>query len=176
MKLKTDKRPEEGGSVKEKSYLALGLLLATGLTLSACSMGSDDNRANVDHGKDIKTAANMLKEPTAVKYPGWMLSPPANTVPACAKVYDGDIQQARTVAVAKAQAELAYSRSTKLNSTRVVNEQVSGSIEDPTVSNKVVQTVNMTTEGHIEHYEILQSEMVKGATQQEFCILYGMKK
>lgn len=153
------------------------------MVLTACS--SVEQSENVSQQKirsekasrseksNVKKAKEVTKSESI--YPQWMIEIHQNAVVACAKVKRGNIAQAQSVALAKAQANIAFARSSNLTSSIDVQEQVVVTDSKESVNSVITQNTQQNTSGNVVGYEIKKSELVKLDTNEKlFCILYGV--
>lgn len=153
------------------------------MVLTACS--SVEQSENVSQQKirsekasrseksNVKKAKEVTKSESI--YPQWMTEIHQNAVVACAKVKRGNIAQAQSVALAKAQANIAFARSSNVTSSIDVQEQVVVTDSKESVNSVITQNTHQNTSGNVVGYEIKKSELVKLDTNEKlFCILYGV--
>lgn len=132
------------------------ILIAAVLALAACSANP--------------LQADNSPTPEVQPYPDWVLAPPDNSAAACAKVIAGNLPQAKQVALAKVQAEIAFNRKTHVESSVTVNKQL---LNNQT-STQITQQTKQNTADEISGYTTKDFKIVSVNDKDNYCILYGL--
>lgn len=151
--------------------------MASFLMLAACSTNNitPEPSSNSVLQQTAKQGSNNLeaqqKAITSVNpYPKWLVNTPESTAAACAKIINDNLPQAKKVALAKAQAELAFIETTHIESSIIINKEID---DKNTIKTQLTQQSNQATAGEISGYFIKASEIVTLKNRQEYCLLIG---
>lgn len=120
---------------------------------------------NIASGETAKSESNS-------DLPSWYLSPPKNTVTACAKVRGNDLNNARIIASAKAQAQYLETQQVSVSSETHITETASSKTgSQSTYNNKII----LKTSGELSHhYGVKKQKTLEINNVSHLCVLYGV--
>ena len=170
-------------ALNNRDYYTVRILsFALVLTLIACSsINFPSHRPNSDLGKvasrdvtnDVNYSSSDKPESVSNAYPSWVLKFYKNSVVSCAEVKAGNLAQAKSVALAKAQANISYQRKSDIQSSIDIKKEISNQSGEQLNNYTITHNTKQLTAGSVSGYEVKRSELLLVSDREEFCILYG---
>ena len=105
-------------------------------------------------------------------YPAWVVATYPDGVTACIDNYT-DILSAKKIALAKAQAKLAYQGETRIHAKQVTASNVQANNQQITRDQSIDQTIQQTTDSIITGYHVVRDAVIDLSDKKyAYCLLY----
>ena len=134
------------------------------LLITSCTQSINSTKTIA---KPIKKKQNSAAKHSAL--PVWTTKHYRSAVVSCAEVKRGDALSAKKIAIAKAQAEIAFNRNTQLTAKTIISNSVDREQEKESIKSSVIQNIEQKTSQEISEQRVIKQEIAS----DNLCVLYG---